>query len=53
MDNTREILDALILLANSDKFLKDLHSKKFHQILNCIKCPNFGETQTKVDTIAG
>ena len=53
MDNTREILDALILLSNSDKFLKELHTAKFHLLLNIVKCPAFGETQVKVDTIAG
>ena len=52
MDNTREILDALILLVNLDKFLKDLHSKKIFSLLSCIKCAPFGETQTKIDTIA-
>lgn len=44
MDNTREILDALILLSNTDRFLRELYDAKFEQILRCIKCPNFGET---------
>ena len=29
MENTRAILDALILLINSDKFLKKLHEENF------------------------
>lgn len=53
MDNTREILDALILLCNQDKFLRELYDAKFDQLIRCIKCPNFGDTQVKVDTIAG
>lgn len=53
MDNTQEILDALILLANSDNFLRAMHGAKLHTLLACIKCKAFGETQTKVDTIAG
>ena len=53
MVNTREILDALILLANSDKFLRELYDTKFYLLLNIVKCPAFGETQTKVDTISG
>ena len=53
MDNTREVLDALILLANSDNFIREMHGAKLHTLLACIKCPGFGETQTKVDTIAG
>jgi len=52
MENTREILDALILMVNLDKFLKDLHAKKIFSLLSCIKCPAFGDTQTKIDTIA-
>lgn len=52
MDNTREILDGLILLVNADRFLKYLQEKHFSELLKCIKCPSFGETQTKVDTIA-
>ena len=53
MDNTREILDAIVLLINAEKFLKELHAAKFHTLLRCVKCPNFGETMTKVDLIAG
>ena len=53
MANTREILDALVLLCNSDKFLRNLYDNRFDIILKCIKCPAFGETQTKVDTIGG
>lgn len=52
MDNTREILDGIILLVNADRFLKKLQETHFSELLKCIKCPNFGETQTKVDTIA-
>ena len=52
MDNTREILDALILLANADKFLRELYDARFDQLIRCLKCPGFGETQTKVDTLA-
>lgn len=52
MENTREIFDALILLTNADKFLKELHAKNFYSLLRCVKCPAFGETQLKIDTIA-
>lgn len=52
MDNTREIFDALLLLTNSDKFLKELHAKNFYSLLRCVKCPAFGDTQLKIDTIA-
>ena len=44
MDNTREILDALVLLINAEKFLKQLHAAKFQKLLRCIKCPSFGDT---------
>ena len=53
MDNTQEILDSIVLLINADKFLRELHAAKFQTLLRCIKCPNFGETMTKVDLIAG
>ena len=53
MDNTRELLDALILLTNADRFLRELHEAKFDQLMRCFKCPAFGETQVKIDTIAG
>jgi len=44
MDNTREILDALIILTNAEKFLKELHAAKFYNLLRCVKCPAFGQT---------
>lgn len=53
MDNTHEILDSIVLLINADKFLKELHQASFQTLLRCVKCPNFGETMTKVDLIAG
>ena len=52
MDNTKEILDALVLLINAEKFLQDLYAMKFEQILGIIKAPAFGETRTKIDVLA-
>jgi len=51
MDNTHEIADALVILANSEKFLKELHAAKFQNLLRCIKCPAFGRTTEKIDVI--
>ena len=53
MDNTKAILDALILLINSDKFLNRLHEANFGQMLRCVKSPAFGETVEKIDLING
>ena len=52
MDNTREILDALVLLINTDGFLNQLYDAKFEQILNILKHPAFGETATKIDVLS-
>jgi hypothetical protein len=53
MDNTREILDALVLLINSSKFLVKMQEARFEQILGIVKCPAFGDTRMKCDVIAG
>ena len=53
MENTAEILDALILMTNSDTFLDQLHEAEFEQVLGILKTPAFGETRMKVDVLAG
>ena len=53
MTNTREILDTLVLLANSDKLLRDMYDKKVDQLLAVLKLPAFGESRTKQEIILG
>ena len=52
MDNNREILDAIVLLINTERFLNELHEAKFEELLSILKIPAFGESRTKVDIIA-
>ena len=47
MPNVKEILDTLVLLANSDKVLREMYDKKFDQMLAVLKLPAFGESRTK------
>lgn len=53
MENTQGILDAFILLINAEKFLNELHSNKFHELIEVCKRPAFGETTMKCDIIVG
>ena len=53
MEHVHEILDAIILMCNADTFLSYLADHKFEQIIGILKMPAFGETQMKVDVLAG
>ena len=52
-DNTRELLDSLVLLANSDTFLKAMKSNELSELLTVLKIPAFGDSRDKVDILAG
>lgn len=51
MDITRDLLDGLMLLANSQTFLKEMGRVKIYQLFDCLKVKPFGETRTKIDVI--
>ena len=51
MENTRQLLDALVLLANSQTFLRHMDNIKIYQLLDSLKVKPFGETRDKIDVI--
>ncbi len=51
IENTRELLDGLMLLANSQTFLKIMDSIKIYELFETLKIKPFGETRTKIDVI--
>lgn len=51
LDNSRELLDALMLLANSKTFLKIFDEIKIYQLFEVLKIKPFGESRDKIDVI--
>lgn len=53
IDVTRDLLDGLMLLANSSTFLKEMDRVKIYHLFECLKIKPFGESRTKIDVING
>ena len=51
IDITRDLLDGLMLLANSKTFLEEMDRLKIYHLFECLKIKPFGETRTKIDVI--
>lgn len=51
MDVTKDLLDGLMLLANSQVFLKEMDKMKIYQFFESLKIKPFGECRTKIDVI--
>lgn len=51
MENTRELLDSLMLLANSRTLLEHMDKIKIYQLFEVLKIKPFGECRTKIDVI--
>jgi hypothetical protein len=53
VNNTRELLDCFVLLANADNFLKAMGTNGMVELLKVLKVPAFGESKEKIDILAG
>lgn len=51
VENTRNLLDCLVLLANNQVFLKLMDKKKIYELLEALKVKPFGESRDKIDVI--
>lgn len=50
-ENSRNLLDSLVLLANSKTLLEEMDKIRIYDMLKCLKVPTFGESQDKIDCI--
>lgn len=51
-DDSRELLDALMLLANGKVFLRLMDDIKIYQLFDVLKVKPFGESRDKIDVIS-
>jgi hypothetical protein len=50
-EDSKNLLDALMLLANSRENLREMDKRRIYDLFNVVKVPAFGESQTKIDVI--
>lgn len=50
-EDSRNLLDALVLLANQRENLQEMDKLRIYDLLGVLKVPAFGESQTKIDVI--
>ena len=50
-DNSRELLDSFVILANDDGFLKQMGDNGIDQLLQILKVPPFGDSREKIEIL--